>query len=211
MVFILRTLAERWKFILVSGLLTAAVMGAVSFMLPQWYRAQTSIFPPEDQAAFPFADIMQSLQVPIVGPSAVGANPATIYIDILQSRTVGERIVNEFNLKEVYGTEMMFEALDELHSHTSYSLLENGLLLVEYEDKDPQRAAAIANRNVELLDEFNRELSIGRAQKTREFVGRQLEEPGAVVVRDLDRGAHGQTITCMCMHLHSSATRRAGT
>jgi uncharacterized protein involved in exopolysaccharide biosynthesis len=46
---------------------------------------------------------------------------------------------------------------------------------ISYEDKDPEQAAAVANRLAVLLDEFNRQLNITRASRTREFVEEQLE------------------------------------
>jgi len=59
-------------------------MAGVSFMLPSWYRSSTSVFPPETKSSLPplYADIMQSLSIPALGPSAIGARPSTIYIDV---------------------------------------------------------------------------------------------------------------------------------
>jgi tyrosine-protein kinase Etk/Wzc len=175
MLFIVKTLIRRWKFILTAGIVTAAVMAAVSFVLPKWYTATASMFPPEPKTLVPsYADIMQSLQLPILGPSASGARPNTIYVEILLSRTIGEKLVDEFNLKERYGAKRLGEAITELHSRTTLSLLENGLLTISYEDTDPKQAAAIANRYIALLDEYNRTANITRASKTREFIESQM-------------------------------------
>ena len=176
MLSILRTIVQWRKLILASGSITAVAAAVVSLLLPQWFTADTSVFPPETSGATGYTQlIQQALQIPIIAPSAGGARPGTIYIDILLSRKVGEKLVEEFDLKTVYDTRLVTDAIDALHSHTSFSLLENGLLKLNYEDRDPNRAAAVANRYVELLDEFNRELSVTRASKTREFVGGQLE------------------------------------
>lgn len=177
MLFILKTIIQWRRFILAAGLLTASVAAAVSFALPKWYTANTSVFPPETGGAMSgYAQLLQqSLQMPIVAPSAGGARPGTIYIDILLSRRVGEKLVEEFGLEEVYKTDLMSDAIETLHSHTFFSLLENGLLKVDFEDRSSERAAAIANRYVSLLDEFNRNLNVTRASKTREFVAGQLE------------------------------------
>jgi uncharacterized protein involved in exopolysaccharide biosynthesis len=172
----LRTIVQWRKLILASGLIAATAAAGVSLLLPQWFTANTSVFPPETSGTTGYTQlIQQALQIPIIAPSAGGARPGTIYIDILLSRTVGEKIVDEFDLKSVYGTRLLTEAVGVLHSHTSFSLLDNGLLKLSFDDRDPKRAAAVANRYVELLDEFNRELSVTRASKTREFVAGQLE------------------------------------
>ena len=177
MLFIVRTIVQWRRFILAAGLITAAVAAVVSFLLPTWYTANTSVFPPETGGPMSgYAQLLQqTLQIPIVTPSAGGARPGTIYIDILLSRSVGEKLVEEFDLKNVYKTEFVTDAIEALHSHTFFSLLENGLLKVSFEDRSPERAAAIANRYVNLLDEFNRNLNVTRASRTREFVAGQLE------------------------------------
>jgi uncharacterized protein involved in exopolysaccharide biosynthesis len=177
MLFILKTIIQWRRFILVSGLLTAIAAAAVSLVLPKWYTATASIFPPDAGGSMSgIAQILQQrLQIPILAPSAVGARPNTIYIDIALSRTIGEKIIGEFDLKTAYKADLMTDALAALHSHTSFSLLENGLLKVSFEDQNPEKAAAIANRYVELLDEFNMTLNVTRAGKTREFIGAQLE------------------------------------
>lgn len=177
MLFFFQTLIAWRKFILASALVSGVIMGAVSFVLPQWYTAKTSIFPPEPTVAMPmYAELVQQLSAPLLGPVASGAAPETIYIEMLKSRNVGEKVVAEFDLMNHYGTTRMEDCLGELHSHLGFTLLENGLLNVTFEDRDPVRAAAIANRMVELLDQTTRDLKISRAGRTREFIERQLNE-----------------------------------
>ncbi len=51
----------------------------------------------------------------------------------------------------------------------------NGMIIINFEDRDPEQAATIANRYTDLLDEFNKNSNINRASKTREFIEKQLE------------------------------------
>lgn len=177
MLFFFQTLIAWRKFILASALVSGVIMGAVSFVLPKWYTAKTSIFPPEPTVAMPmYAEVVQQLSAPLLGPVASGAAPETIYIEMLKSRTVGEKVIAEFDLMDHYGARRMEDCLGELHSHLGFTLLENGLLVVTFEDGDPVRAAAIANRMVELIDQTTRDLKISRAGRTREFIERQLNE-----------------------------------
>jgi tyrosine-protein kinase Etk/Wzc len=178
MLFILQTLIQWRRFIVIAGFLTAVVTAGVTLLLPKWYTASSSVFPPETNqfgSMSSYTQMMQSLQMPILGPTASGLTPSTIYIDILKSRRVGERLLDEFDLKTVWKSELTSDALEILHKHTFYSLVDNGLLTISYEDKDPERAAAVTNRYVDLLDEFNQELNVTRAGKTREFISRQME------------------------------------
>jgi tyrosine-protein kinase Etk/Wzc len=177
MLFFFDTLIRWRRFILVCALVSGAVMAGVSFLLPKWYTAKTSIFPPEPTVAMPmYAELVQQLSAPLFGPVASGAAPETIYIEMLKSRSVGEKLLNEFGLMDVYGASRIEDGLDELQSHMGFTLLENGLLIATFEDRDPVRAATIANRMVELLDETTRGLKASRAARTREFVERQVSE-----------------------------------
>ena len=98
--------------ILLAGLGTAMVMAVVAFVLPSWYTATTSVFPPETKSSMPpmYSDIVQSLQLPSIGPSANGSRPSTIYIDVMRSRRVGENLLEEFNLFEAYETSTTVDA-----------------------------------------------------------------------------------------------------
>lgn len=177
MLFFFQTLIRWRKFILASAVVSGVIMGAVSFLLPKWYTATTSIFPPEPTVAMPmYAELVQQLSAPLLGPVASGAAPETIYIEMMKSRIIGEKVIAQFDLMEVYDVSRFEDCMNELHSHFGFTLLENGLLIVTFEDRDPTRAANVANRMVELVDETTRGLKISRAGRTREFVERQLTE-----------------------------------
>ncbi len=182
MLFFFKTLVEWRKFIIVATFVTAGLVAGISLVLPQWYTARASMFPPDQGGGMPmYSELIQSLQMPLLGQLGTGARPETIYIDMMKSRRVAESLIDEFDLFEVYEVSLVEEAMAELHSNTSYTLLENGLIIVRFEDKDPRRAAEIANRYIGLLDEFNRQLNVSRATKTREFIEGQLVEREATL------------------------------
>lgn len=177
MLFLFRTLVAWRRFIVVSALVAAVVMAAVSLVLPKWYTASTTIFPPEAApGASMYAELLQNVTAPLLGQLGSGTAPETIYIDMLKSRSISEQVIREFNLMEVYHTGIIEQALEQFQSHCGYTLLVNGLVVFTFEDHDAERAAAVANRMVELLDEFNRNMKMSRAGRTREFVEAQLDE-----------------------------------
>jgi uncharacterized protein involved in exopolysaccharide biosynthesis len=185
MLFFFRTIIQWRKFIILSGLAGAVLLATLSFILPSWYTARTSIFPPETPTTMmPFAGLMQQFAAPMFGP--LGVAPGTIYIEMLQSRTVCEKIIEEFDLMKRYKAARIEEAIDALHSHLGFTLLDNGILVMTVEDKDPQRAADMANRMVELLDETTRTIKETRAGRTREFIERQLVERSGMLAHAED-------------------------
>jgi uncharacterized protein involved in exopolysaccharide biosynthesis len=175
MYFFFKTIVAWRRFIIIATFVTAGIVAVISLLLPKWYTATASIFPPDQGGGMPmYSEIIQSLQMPLLGQLGTGARPETIYIDMMKSRFIGERVIAEFDLNQLYDVDYVEDALYELHSHTSFTLMENGLITVRFEARDPRRAADIANRYISLLDEFNRQLNTTRASKTREFIEQQL-------------------------------------
>ena len=176
MTFLLKTFIQWRKFIIISALVVALVMAGISLVLPEWYSATTSLFPPETGGGVGlYSDLLQGMSIPLLSPAGMSAQPETIFIDILKSRLIGMRLIEEFDLQALYRTGTMTETLRALHNHSSFILMGNGMIIVNFEDRDPEQAATIANRYAELLDEFNKNSNINRASKTREFIEKQLE------------------------------------
>lgn len=177
MLFLFKTLVGWRKFILMWGLAGALIMVVVSLMLPKWYTASTTIFPPEvSPASTMYAQVLQSVSAPLLGTLGSGTAPETVYIDMLKSRAIREKVIKEFDLMDVYHASVIEQALDTFHNHCGFTLLVNGLIVVTFEDRDPERAAAIANRMIDLLDEFSRSMKTTRAGRTREFIEGQLAQ-----------------------------------
>jgi uncharacterized protein involved in exopolysaccharide biosynthesis len=80
-----------------------------------------------------------------------------------------------------YKVHRIEEAIDALHHHLGFTLQDNGLLFMTVEDRDPQRAADMANRMVALLDQTSRKLKETSAARTAEFVHKQLVEREAML------------------------------
>jgi uncharacterized protein involved in exopolysaccharide biosynthesis len=169
------------RFLLVNTGIITALSLLIAVLLPKWYRATTTLLPPqEDDAGFSLTTMIRGLTVPGVRiPMQV--SPAEIYVAILHSRTVLVPIAEEFNYREVYGKRELEDVLRELHKHLYAEIGENGLVVLRVEDRDPQRAAAVANRMVALLDQFNRSTRSTRGQRARIFIEERLLETAAAL------------------------------
>jgi uncharacterized protein involved in exopolysaccharide biosynthesis len=166
------------RFIAVNTLAVAVLAAVVSLLVPSQYRAVTSLLPPEEDASAGFVGITALLQrARIPGFRLAGANTTSDLLSaVLESRTVREPIVEEFGLKKLYRAKTMDEALRRLGEKARTSVTDEGIVVLAVTDKDPSRAAAIANRHVDLLDRFNREVRTTRGGRTRDFIGRRIEE-----------------------------------
>ncbi len=177
-------LLAKWRrFILRTVLLVCAVSTIVLLLLPNWYRASTSILPPEREASL--SGLASSLLqgVGIMGGQEMVlpafATPSNVYASILKSRTVVESVINRHGLKERYKCKKMDDAIKECLSHTKVKVGPEGIVTLSFEDTDSRRAADVANSFVELLNTINQEVNSARARNNRVFLGERLSSTRA--------------------------------
>lgn len=173
-----RAVWKRRRFVAANTLGVAAVAAIVSLLVPSEYRAVTSLLPPEEDGSAGVVGISALLQrARIPGFRLSGANTTSdLMAAILESRTVRDTLIEEFGLEKLYKTRTRDEALRRLSERTTTRVTDEGLVVLTVTDRDPKRSAAIANRHVELLDRFNREVRTTRGGRTREFIARRIEE-----------------------------------
>ncbi len=151
-----------------------------SFLLPKWYAGKTVLLPPtEEEGGVGFSQLLPRGLGGIKIPGA--PTLADVFVSVLKSRSVGDRIVERFDLVRRYHKKDAEKALRELKLHTRLQVGDEGTIAIAVEDHDPKVAAAMANAYVEELDRFNRLTRTSSARRTREFI----EERLAVVRRDL--------------------------
>lgn len=141
------------------------------------YEARTLLLPPIEEGSQGILSAwMAKLNLPsIVSPASAGSTSAAILADIMQSRRLGEMIVDTLDLRGHYRTDSMDEAIEELRGKTKISVTETGLIHLAVRDRDPAYAASIARAYVAGLDSLNRLLQYTRADQTRGFIARQIE------------------------------------
>jgi uncharacterized protein involved in exopolysaccharide biosynthesis len=113
-----------------------------------------------------------------------------IYTDILQSRTIADRLIEKYQLKAVYGTKEQALAEQILAKRTSTLSAKEGLIRVTVSDTDAKRAADLANSYLDELDQVNQSLAITSAGQQRLYFERQLVKEKDVLANaeaDLER------------------------
>src|ERR1700683_1829735 len=109
-----------------------------------------------------------------------------VFVGVLQSRTVADRLVDRFNLKKVYRESLDQEAVKDLAEKSDISEdRKSGIITISVTDHDPRRAAAMAHAYVEELDRLVAQLSTSSAHRERVF----LEDRLKTVKEDLDSAA----------------------
>jgi capsule polysaccharide export protein KpsE/RkpR len=106
-----------------------------------------------------------------------------IFAGILSSRTVQDKLIQQFDLKRLYRDRRMEDARRDLASHTSISVdRKSQIITIGVTDHDPNRAAAMGQAYVEELNRLVSELSTSSARRERIF----LEERLQAVSNDLE-------------------------
>jgi uncharacterized protein involved in exopolysaccharide biosynthesis len=171
-------LAAHWKLLLIVPLLAGLVALGVTYLMQPVYTSRTLFLPPQQQQSAAAAAVAQLGALSgLVGGAAGIKSPADQYVALLQSTAVADRLIDQFKLIHVYDSRFRFEARKELSRNTRISLgKRDGLIAVEVDDTDPQRAAAIANRHVDELRRLTSELALTEAQQRRAFFEEQLKK-----------------------------------
>lgn len=175
---LLQPVRERWRLVACSTLLAAAAGFGVASLLPKWYTARTVMLPPQQQQSAAAAAVSQlGALAGLAGNLGNIKSPADQYVALMQSATVGDRLVDQFKLMDVYETKFRVDARKELAANVRISAgKRDGLLTIEVDDLDPQRAADIANAHVDALRHITTQLAVTEAQQRRVFFEEQMKE-----------------------------------
>ena len=170
----------------------------IAFAIPKEYRASVQLMPPDNQsnAGMLFAALAAKGGGGGGGGSGLGAiagdllgikNSGALFIGILRSRTVADRVVQRFDLRRIYRTKLEEDARADLADNTAFSEdRKSGIVTITVSDGDPKRVAAMAQAYVDELDRLVAELSTSAAHRERVFLEERLTE----VKQELDRAAH---------------------
>jgi uncharacterized protein involved in exopolysaccharide biosynthesis len=113
----------------------------------------------------------------LAGGSGGLKNPTDQYLSMLESTTVRNKIIDKFNLIEVYDVEYKEDARKELSENVRITAgKKDGLITIEVDDKDPKRSANMANSHVEALRDLTEKLALSEAQQRRRFFEAQLDK-----------------------------------
>jgi len=145
-----------------------------SLTLPNIYTATTKILPPQQSQSAAAGMLAQLSGLAGFAGAAGIKNPNDLYVAMLTSRTVADNIIHRFNLKEVLEQKYQSDARNLLAKKTRISAGKDGVIAIEVDDVDAQRAAEIANAYADELHKLTNVLAVTEASQRRLFFERQL-------------------------------------
>lgn len=170
--------AEHLWLLLLLPLAAGLCALGIAFTMQPVFTARAMIMPPQQpQSASAMA--LQSLGAlaGVAGAAAGIKSPADQYVSLMQSRTVEERLIDEFGLIKVYEVDYRVDAHKRLRTNTRIQVgKKDGLISIEVDDHDPKRAADMANAYITHLTRLTSELAVTEAQQRRRFFEEQLRQ-----------------------------------
>jgi tyrosine-protein kinase Etk/Wzc len=167
----------RWRRFIVWFVLSITFLTAIiTLVSPKWYKATASVFPAEQTNLFSGLEGISSLMKNFspVGKlaSLAGPSDAERYVGILKSENALIKVIDKFGLTSVYNISSYprLNTLKELIGNVQFEITDEGTLQISVYDKDPNRAADMANYFVEILNEINSNLQVQNAKGNRLFI-----------------------------------------
>ena len=189
----LRTLWDKRTFLRQVALWGAIVGAAIAFLIPSRFQSTTQLMPPDSQSTSGMA-MLASLTTKTGSPlgSVAGdllglQGSGDLFIGVLRSRTLEDRLVSKFELQRVYRKRLEEDARKQLEENTSISQdRRSGIISITVTDHDPARATSMARAYVEELDRLVAEVATSSARRERVFLEQRLQ----AVKIDLDQASH---------------------
>ena len=181
-----RALSRRWRLILGITAASAAVAVVVSLLLPVYYKAETRILPPQDKGSNLAAQLMGQAGglIALAGGAAGVKSQGELFVAMTKSRTVLDRIVDRFDLMKLYKGKYREDARKNLVGSLKVQEdRKSGIISLTVEDRDPKRAADMANAFVEELKSLAGGLAISEAGQRRMFFEDQLRQTKVSLAR----------------------------
>ena len=176
-------LSKHRKSILKATLIGLVLSSIVAFIIPSKYTAKAKVLPPSNSP-----NVANMLMGSLAnGTGAMGGaassmltgamnlkNPSDIYVAMLRSRTVADAIINKFDYRKIYGYSSYEDTRKKLEKKTDISVGKEGVIDIEFEDRDPERARAVAQAYIDELFKLSEDVNISEASQRRVFFEKQL-------------------------------------
>lgn len=185
----LRLLWDHRRLLLAAALTGLLVSALLAFLIPKSYTSTAQLMPPDAQSNSSLAMVASFVAKGAGGMGPVGSDllglksTGALFVGILRSDASQTKLVEQFDLKSVYGVHLEQDARTALDERTLISEdRKSGIISISVTDRSPQRAAVLANAYVDQLNSLIAELSTSSAHRERVF----LEERLRLARHDLD-------------------------
>jgi len=170
--------------LLVRAILCGFVAGTlVAFLIPTRYQSTARLMPPDSNQGGGLAVAAAALSGSaggglgsIAGDMLGLKSTSEIFVGILSSRTVQDKLVQQFDLRKLYDVRRMEDARRLLAERTGISVdRKSQIITLTVTEHDPKRAAAMDDAYIAELNRLVAELSTSSARRERIFLEERLK------------------------------------
>lgn len=173
LVDIIEIIAKHHVMIIKTTAFATVISVVVSLCMANIYSATTKILVPQQDSSglagmlMGTSNVMGGMAAEMLGKGS----QAEMFVGILNSETVSDSIIDHFKLMEVYNKKYREETYKALDRNVDISAgKKDGIISITVIDKNPNRAAAIANSYVDELGKLLVKLNISGAGQNRVFL-----------------------------------------
>lgn len=190
---------ERRRSLMRAALYSLLASLALGLLYPSRYQSVTRLMPPESSQSGVGLGLLSML----TGRGGSGSNAMSslggvagdllglknsgaLFVGILGSEAVQDRLINQFQLQKVYWDSKIEDARKDLAKNTDVTEdRKSGIITVTVADRNAKRATAMAHAYVDELDRLVALVSTSSARRERIFLEGRLDK----VKADLDTAA----------------------
>jgi capsule polysaccharide export protein KpsE/RkpR len=173
---------DRRRLLLRVAGITLVLSAVIAFLIPKRYESVARLMPPEQPSSG--AAMLAALAGHSLGGLGGlgnlagllgGRTSGALFIDLLHSRTISDRIIDRFNLQQVYKKRYRIDTVKYLAHHTTVvDDKKSGAITVTFNDTDPRRAQAITQAYLDELNSLVTHANTSSARREREFIEKRL-------------------------------------
>jgi uncharacterized protein involved in exopolysaccharide biosynthesis len=166
------------KFVILKFSLVLAVLTAIVVLIMKPYYAGVSSFLAPNSMSTGSSALLGQLGALGMAGAALGGlkDPTLIYVGILESRTVADDLIQQFDLAKIYKTKKLSQTEKVLKSHTKIAAGKDSIVVITVKEDDPKLAADLANAYLAALHKLNDRIAFTEAGQKRLFFEQQLEK-----------------------------------
>ena len=175
-------ITQRKKLVGIVTAICTTIALILAFTLPQEYTATVIILPPQGNTSMSSMLAgqlagMNSAMGGVAGSMLGMKNINDMYVSMLKSRSVEDAVIKRYGLQAEYRKTYLVDTRKALEKHAKIDgTTKDGLIRLSFEDRNPNRAAEIANGYVDQFRTLSQHLAITEASQRRVVFEAQLEK-----------------------------------
>jgi uncharacterized protein involved in exopolysaccharide biosynthesis len=156
-------LAE-WKTGLIAAAITFLLGALIVFSITPLFEANVSLLP------------HQSMQTNSLAAMFTEKSPEDMYLGLLASHTVADRVIDEAHLLDLFHTKSRAQARGMLASASKFKIGKDTLVDIRVRNKDARKAAEIANAYIDALQNQQEAMSESQATVRRAIFEKEMRD-----------------------------------